>query len=62
MQYAPPRSRVYRQRAEECRKLAKIGPPGLKQQYLDFAATYEMIADQIQRLETIGAPLAAEKK
>ena len=62
MQYALPRSGIYRQRAEECRNLAKVGPPGLKQQYLKIAATYEMMADQTQKLETMGAPLAANDK
>ena len=41
-------SKIYRNRAEECRALATLALPGLQAQYLQLAATYELLAEQTE--------------
>ena len=57
MRYSLPRSKVYRDRADECRALAELGH-GLREQYLRLAATYDLIAVQTESLEAIVARLS----
>jgi hypothetical protein len=50
-------SRTYLARAKECRQLAQIGLPGLEKQFLELAATYEVLAEQTRTLEVTAAQM-----
>jgi hypothetical protein len=58
MQWEVRRSKKYRDRAEECRRLAEIATDDdLKASYQALAKSYDTLANQTEALELIDAPL-----
>ena len=50
-------SQYYRELAEECRTLAKLGPHQRKASYLRLAESYEVLAKEMEALARARAPL-----
>jgi hypothetical protein len=50
-------SQYYRELAEECRTLAKVGPRQWKASYLRLAESYEILAKEMEGLARARAPL-----
>ena len=62
MQREARQSKKYRDRAEECRRLAEIATDGeWKASYQALAESYDTLADQTDALESIGAPLSESR-
>ena len=50
-------SQYYRELAEECRTLAKLGPRQWKASYFRLAESYEVLAKEMEALARAWAPL-----
>ena len=49
-------SQYYRELAEECRTIAKVGPRKWKASYLRLAESYEVLAKEMEALARARAP------
>jgi hypothetical protein len=55
MEWKRPKPKNYRERAVECRKLAKLAPADLRNSYLALADSYELLAREAEgRSEGMG--------
>jgi hypothetical protein len=50
------KSSIYRIRALECRKLAKMATPGTGAQYERLAIAYEQLAEELERARLEASP------
>jgi hypothetical protein len=60
MEHQLPTAATYQERADECRRLAKVVPSNLRKEYLKLAGVYEQLAEKARQLRVGGADLAAE--
>jgi hypothetical protein len=51
---------TYHERADECRRLAKVVPPNFRSDYLRLAEVYKQLADKAGKRLGDGADLAAD--
>ena len=60
MEHQLPTALTYQERAEECRRLAKVVPSNLRKEYLKLADVYEQLADKARKRLGDRNDLAAE--
>jgi hypothetical protein len=60
MEHQLPTAATYQERADECRRLAKVVPSNLRKEYLKLADVYEQLADKARKRLGDRTDLAAE--